>query len=38
MIKWKLEMLASNQKKLAQVSRESVSILNVTRIDLVKNR
>ena len=37
-IKWKLLDMERNQKTIAQVARKSVSILNITRVELAKNR
>ena len=37
-IRRKLSDVERNQKTMAQVARESLSILNVTRIELAKNR
>ena len=36
--KKKLRKVVKDQEMLVQVSKESVSILNVTRLDLTKNR
>lgn len=36
--KRKLNALENDQKKLAQVTKDSVIVLNVTRIDVAKNK